>query len=76
VAPSERYAAERGKRHKKLLSEWWWQLLLLVRRWYPEREIVSVPASTYYAFLKLLDRCRRLRDAITFIIRLRLGAAR
>jgi hypothetical protein len=76
VAPSECYAAERGKRHKKLLSEWWWQLLLLVSHWYPEHEIVAVPDSTYYASLKLIDRCRRLKDAITFITHLRLGAAR
>jgi hypothetical protein len=31
LAPSERYAAERGKRHKKI-TEWAWQLLLLVRQ--------------------------------------------
>jgi hypothetical protein len=73
LAPSERYAAERGKRHKKL-TEWAWQLLLLVRRWYPEREIVAVADSTY-ASLKLLDRCRRLSEPITFITRLRLDAA-
>ena len=33
LAPSERYAAKQGKRHKKI-TEWAWQLLLLVRRWY------------------------------------------
>src|SRR3954447_20000450 len=38
LAHSERYAQERGKRHKKI-TEWAWQLLLLVRRWYPERKI-------------------------------------
>ncbi len=59
LAPSERYAAERGKRHKKI-TEWAWQLLLLVRRWYPEREIVAV-ADAGYASLKLLDRCRSLK---------------
>ena len=73
LAPSERYAKERGKRHKSL-TEWAWQLLLLVRRWYPEREIVAVADSTY-ASLRLLDRCRRLRKPITFITRLRLDAA-
>ena len=31
LAPSERYAQERGRRHKPL-TEWAWQLLLLVRR--------------------------------------------
>ncbi|MDQ3377519.1 MAG: transposase, partial [Actinomycetota bacterium] len=73
LAPSERYAAKRGKRHKKI-TEWAWQLLLVLRRWYPEREIVAV-ADRAYASLKLLDRCRKLRNPITFITRLRLDAA-
>jgi hypothetical protein len=60
LAPSERYAAERGRRHKKI-TEWAWQLLLVVRRWYPQREMVAV-ADRAYASLKLLERCRRLRN--------------
>src|SRR3712207_9213792 len=51
-----------------------WQLLLVVRRWYPQREIVAV-ADRAYASLKLLERCRSLRNPITFITRLRLDAA-
>jgi hypothetical protein len=73
LAPSERYATERGKRHKKI-TEWAWQLLLQIRRWYPEREIVAVADSTY-ASLKLLFRCRNLSRPVTFITRLRLDAA-
>jgi DDE superfamily endonuclease len=73
LAYSERYAQEQGKRHKTL-TQWAWQLLLLVRRCYPEREIVAV-ADGGYASLKLLDRCRRLSNPITFITRLRLDAA-
>src|SRR5215210_9260215 len=73
LAPSERYAAKRGRRHKKI-TEWAWQLLLVLRRWYPQREIVAV-ADRAYASLKLLDRCRKLRNPITFITRLRLDAA-
>jgi hypothetical protein len=73
LAPSERYAAERGKRHKKI-TDWAWQTLLLVRRWWPERQIVAVADSTY-ASLKLLDRCRSLSKPVTFITRLRLDAA-
>jgi hypothetical protein len=73
LAPCERYAARRGKRHKKI-TEWAWQLLLVLRRWYPEREIVAV-ADRAYASLKLLDRCRKLRKPITFVTRLRLDAA-
>jgi hypothetical protein len=73
LAYSERYAKKQGKRHKTL-TEWAGQLLLLVRRWYPEREIVAVADGTY-ASLELLDRCRRPRNPITFITRLRLDAA-
>ena len=73
LAPSERYAKEAGKRHKKL-TEWAWQLLLQLRRWQPEREIVAV-ADGAYAALELLDHCRRLSNPITFITRLRLDAA-
>src|ERR671918_799872 len=73
LAPSERYAAKRGKRHKKI-TEWAWQLLLMLRRWYPKRKIVAV-ADRAYASLKLLDQCRKLTNPITFITRLRLDAA-
>jgi hypothetical protein len=71
LAPSERYAAKRGRRHKKI-TEWAWQLLLVLRRWHPQREIV---ADRAYASLKLLDRCRKLSNPITFITRLKLDAA-
>jgi hypothetical protein len=73
LAPSERYAAAQGRRHKKI-TEWAWQLLLVVRRWHPKREIVAV-ADRAYASLKLLDRCRKLSKPITFVTRLRLDAA-
>jgi hypothetical protein len=73
LAPSERYAAERGRRHKKI-TEWAWQMLLVLRRWHPHREIVAV-ADRAYASLKLLDQCRKLSNPITFITRLRLDAA-
>jgi hypothetical protein len=72
LAPSERYAAKRGRRHKKI-TEWAWQMLLVVRRWHPRREIVAV-ADRAYASLKLLERCRKLSDPITFVTRLRLDA--
>jgi len=73
LAPSERYTAKRGKRHKKI-TEWAWQLLLVLRRWYPQRKMVAV-ADRAYASLKLLDQCRKLSNPITFISRLRLDAA-
>jgi DDE superfamily endonuclease len=75
LAPSERYAAERGKRHKKI-TDWARQALLLVRRWWPEREIVAV-ADSAYAGLQLLASCRRFlpKKPVKFITRLRLDAA-
>ena len=77
LAPSERYTARRGKRHKKIshkkITEWAWQLLLLVRRWYPRPEIVAV-ADRAYASFELLDRCRKPSDPVTFVTRLRFAA--
>jgi DDE superfamily endonuclease len=74
LAPSERYAAQRAKQHKKI-TDWAPQALLLVRRWWPEREIVAV-ADSAYASLRLLASCRRfLPKPVTFITRLRLDAA-
>src|SRR5215203_7447071 len=48
LAPSERYAANRGRRHKKI-TEWAWQLLLLLRlaNWYGSGErMVEVSSKT------------------------------
>lgn len=73
LAPSERYHRERGQRHKKL-TDWARQMLLQVRRWVPGRSLVVV-ADAGYAVLGLLDRCRRLREPITVVTRLRLDAA-
>jgi hypothetical protein len=74
LAPSERYAQERGKPHKKI-TDWARQMLLLVRRWWPEREIVAV-ADSSYACIRLLAACRRfLPKPVTFVTRLRLDAA-
>ncbi len=67
LAPSERYCSEQqGERHKKIPERAWQLLLLLVRRWQPGREIVAV-ADGGYASLKLLDRCLRLTEPITFV---------
>ncbi|MCA1725083.1 MAG: transposase [Thermomicrobia bacterium] len=73
LAPSERYDAERGRRHKAL-TDWAWQLLLVVRRWWPERAIVAV-ADSGYAAIRLLARCSALPQPITVVTRLRLDAA-
>ena len=74
LAPSERYAQEQGKPHKKP-TDWARQTLLLVRRWWPEREIVAV-ADSGYTCIRLLAACRRfLPKPVTFVTRLRLDAA-
>jgi hypothetical protein len=73
LAPSERYAAARGRRLKKM-TEWTWQLLLLVRHCYPQRKIVAV-ADRAHASLKLLSRCRSLSEPVPFVSRLRLDVA-
>ena len=73
LAPSERYDAERGRRHKTL-TDWARQLLLVVRRWWPERAIVAV-ADSSYAALEFLAACRAWRAPVTVVTRLRLDAA-
>lgn len=73
LAPSERYATERGQRHKKL-TDWARQMIVQVRRWVPNRAIVLV-ADSGYAVLALFDRCARLAHPVTVITRLRLDAA-
>jgi hypothetical protein len=76
LGPGSLRALCRQGRHtaQEKITEWAWQLLLVLRRWYPQREIVAV-ADRAYASLKLLDRCRKLSNPITFISRLRLDAA-
>ena len=73
LAPSERYAQERGRRHRPLYGVGMADALVR-KAWQPGREIVAV-ADGGYASLKLLDRCRHLGRPITFITRLRLDAA-
>jgi hypothetical protein len=69
LAPSERFAREQGRRHKKL-TDWARQLLILVARWLPERRLIAVADSSYAAIELLAAVCRRL----TVITRLRLDA--
>ncbi len=45
LAPSERYALERGKRYKKL-TDWARQMVVQVRRWFPDRALVLAPIYT------------------------------
>ena len=72
LAPSERYDAERGRRHKTL-TDWARQLLRTVRRWWPERPIIVV-ADRGYAALEFLAACRSWREPVAVVTRLRLDA--
>jgi hypothetical protein len=69
LAPSERYARERGRRHKKL-TDWARQGLLQAARWLPGRRIVAV-TDTGYAALDLLGS---VRHRLCVVTRLRLDA--
>ena len=72
LCPSERFYAQRGRRHQPL-PERAWQMIQLLGRWVPDREIVCV-ADSSFAVLELLERIKRLPRA-SVITRLRLDAA-
>ena len=69
LAPSERYAREHDRRHKKL-TDWARQMLLQIARWLPDRRIISVTDSSFAA-IELLNAVRRW---VCMITRLRLDA--
>ena len=73
LAPSTRYHAVRGCRHKTV-TDWARQMLCCVRRWLPVQELVVV-GDRGYAALRLLAACQRMIPAITCLTRLRLDAA-
>ena len=72
LCPSERFYAQRGRRHQPL-TERAWQIIRLVVRGLPGREIVFV-ADSSFAALELLDKIKALPRA-SVITRLRLDAA-
>lgn len=73
LAPSERYAQDQHKTHKKL-TDWARQMIMQLRRWLPDQRLILV-ADKSYAVLELLHRCQTLRQPVTLITRLRLDAA-
>jgi hypothetical protein len=73
LAPSERYNAAHGRRHKAL-TDWARQLLLVVRRWWPDRLLIAV-ADRSYAALEFLAACQSWSRPVAIITRLRLDAA-
>src|SRR4029450_4400283 len=72
LCPSERFYAQRGRRHQPLTARAW-QMMRLVVRWLPGREIVFV-ADSSFAALELLDKVKTWPRA-SVITRLRLDAA-
>jgi hypothetical protein len=72
LCPSERFYAQRGRRHHTLLERAW-QSLQLVRRWLPGRALVFV-ADRSFAALEWLALVARL-PGVSVITRLRLDAA-
>lgn len=73
LAPSERYYADKIRKHKKL-TEWAHQMVLQVRRWLPNRLLVVV-ADSSFAVIDLLWKLRQLKNPICVITRFRLDAA-
>jgi DDE superfamily endonuclease len=71
LAPSERYAQKRRKRHKPVLC-WARQMILQTQRWLPDRTLVVVADSAFSA-LEWLHAL--VRQRITIVTRLRLDAA-
>jgi hypothetical protein len=72
LCPSERFYAQRGRRHQPL-TERAWQMIRLLGRWLPGREIVGV-ADSSFAVLELLAKVQTLPRA-SLVTRLRLDAA-
>jgi DDE superfamily endonuclease len=69
LAPSERSAGKRGRRHKTL-TDWARQALLQTARWLPGRRVVAVADSGFAAIALLRDLAPHLR----VVTRLRLDA--
>jgi len=69
LAPSERYDAEHGRRHKAL-TDWARQMIRVVQRWLPTRPLVLVGDTAYAA----LDFLAATRSHATIVTRLRLDA--
>ena len=69
LAPSERYDAAHGRRHKAI-TDWARQMVRVVHRWCPRRPLVLV-GDTAYAALEFLAATRAMATIVT---RLRLDA--
>jgi DDE superfamily endonuclease len=70
LAPSQRYADSKGRRHKTL-TDWARQGILQIKRWLPDRLIVIVADSSFAA----IDLIAAVRRHVCFVTRLRLDAS-
>ena len=62
LCPSERYHAERGRRHQKL-TERARQIIRVLTRWLPGRQLIFVGDGSF-AVLELLHAVRQTRTLI------------
>jgi DDE superfamily endonuclease len=62
LAPSERWAAKTGHRHKAIV-DWARQALLLTARWLPDRKLVGVGDGSY-GCMELFDDLREHLDLV------------
>jgi DDE superfamily endonuclease len=82
VAPSERFYEKKARAHKKL-TDWGRQIVMQVRRWLPERQLVTlapaastgVVADSSFAVILWLFQLSQLPGQICLLVRLRLDAA-
>ncbi len=72
LCPSERFYAQRGRRHQSLIERAW-QIIRGVKRWLPRRDLVFV-ADSGFAALELLHQVKGLSQT-SVITRFRLDAA-
>jgi DDE superfamily endonuclease len=70
LAPSERYAQNRQRRHKKL-TDWARQAVLQTKRWLPDRQLVVVADNSFSA----VDFLQAVARHVCVVTRLRLDAA-
>jgi hypothetical protein len=70
LAPSQRWSAAHGRRHKKL-TDWARQAILQTKRWLPKRRVIVVADSSFAA----LDLIAAIRPHACLVTRLRLDAS-
>ena len=70
LAPSQGYAKQQGRKHKKI-TDWALQMLMQLKRWLPARPLIAVADGSY----AVIDFLAALPAGVNMITRLRLDAA-